>query len=102
PFEADVSAQIARADSFAEIYWEDKLMPFVNPTFANEAIAQGGTQVSDEKIFRCMSDVSRVEPFRNDDGSIDGISNRTSYLMNSLLSHKTRRYGRWTFPRFQF
>ena len=32
---------------------------------------------------------------------MDGITNRTSYLMNSLLSHKTIRYGRWTFPRFQ-
>ena len=30
----------------------------------------------------------------------DGVWNRTSYLMNSLLSHKTRRYGRWNFPRF--
>ena len=25
---------------------------------------------------------------------------RTSYLMNSLLSHKTRRYGRWNLMRF--
>ncbi len=32
---------------------------------------------------------------------IDGQANRTSYLMNSLLSHKTRRYGFWTFKRFQ-
>ena len=36
------------------------------------------------------------------DGTIDGISNRTSYLMNSQLSHKTCRYGRWTLPRFQY
>jgi prepilin-type processing-associated H-X9-DG protein len=33
--------------------------------------------------------------------TIDGISDRVSYLMNSQLSHKTIRYGRWTFPRFQ-
>src|SRR3954466_12304724 len=33
PFEADVSAQENAADSFAEIYWEDKIMPYVNPTF---------------------------------------------------------------------
>ena len=78
-------------------------MPYVNPAYANEAIANGGTQVADEKIFRCMSDISIVEPVhRPDDGTIDGIANRTSYLMNSLLSHKTRRYGRWTFPRFQY
>jgi len=29
PFDADVEALAARADSFAEIYWEDKLMPFI-------------------------------------------------------------------------
>jgi prepilin-type N-terminal cleavage/methylation domain-containing protein/prepilin-type processing-associated H-X9-DG protein len=101
PFDADVTSQIQKADSFAEIYWEDKIMTYVNPAYANESIARGGTQVADEKIFRCMTDVSRVQPFLNPDGSTDGISNRTSYLMNSLLSHKTRRYGRWTFPRFQ-
>jgi prepilin-type N-terminal cleavage/methylation domain-containing protein/prepilin-type processing-associated H-X9-DG protein len=102
PFEADVSAQVDAAESFAEIYWEDKIMPYVNPAYANDAIARGGVQVNDEKIFRCSSDVSTVQPYQNTDGSIDGISNRTSYLMNSLLSHRTRRYGRWTFPRFQY
>ena len=102
PFEADVLSQIAAADSFAEIYWEDKIMPYVNPLYANEAIAKGGVQVADEKIFRCMSDISRVTPYVNPTtGLIDGIANRTSYLMNSQLSHKTRRYGRWTLPRFQ-
>jgi prepilin-type processing-associated H-X9-DG protein len=49
-----------------------------------------------------MSDISTVRPFVLADGTNDGISNRTSYLMNSLLSHKTRRYGRYTFPRFQY
>ncbi len=101
PFEADVASQVDAAESFAEIYWEDKIMPYVNPAYANEAIAKGGVQVDDERIFRCLSDVSRVQPFVSDDGTIDGITNRTSYCMNSLLSHKTRRYGRWTFPRFQ-
>jgi prepilin-type processing-associated H-X9-DG protein len=33
-------------------------------------------------------------------GQVDGISHRTSYLMNSLLSHKSRRYGQWTRNRF--
>ena len=100
PFDADVSAQVGAADSFAEIYWEDKIMPYVNPAVANEAIARGGVQAHDEVIFRCMSDTSRVSPAVVD-GAVDGIDNRTSYLMNSLLSYKTRRYGRWTFPRFQ-
>ena len=101
PFDADVSSQVDAADSFAEIYWEDKIMPYVNPAYANEAIARGGVQVHDEQIFRCMSDTSRIEPAIGDDGMVDGINNRTSYLMNSLLSHKSRRYGRWTFLRFQ-
>jgi prepilin-type processing-associated H-X9-DG protein len=33
-------------------------------------------------------------------GQVDGIANRCSFLMNSLLSHKTRRYGRWSLLRF--
>ena len=33
-------------------------------------------------------------------GQIDGLEHRTSYLMNSLLSHKSRRYGYWTLMRF--
>ncbi len=101
PFQADVTSQVNDAESFAEIYWEDKIMPYVNPAYANEAIAKGGVQVADEKIFRCMSDVSTIQPYLKSDGTIDGITNRTSYLMNSLLSHITRRYGRYTFPRFQ-
>jgi prepilin-type N-terminal cleavage/methylation domain-containing protein/prepilin-type processing-associated H-X9-DG protein len=101
PFDADVLSQVAKADSFAEIYWEDKLMPFINTTFANEAISKGGVQIADELIFRCPSDISQVSPYKLSDGTIDGIANRTSYLMNSLLSHKTRRYGRWSFVRFQ-
>ncbi len=101
PFEADVNSQVAAADSFAEIYWEDKIMPYVNPTFAVESISKGGTAVVEEAIYRCPSDISIEKPFVMPDGSIDGIENRTSYVMNSLLSHKTRRYGRWSFVRFQ-
>jgi prepilin-type N-terminal cleavage/methylation domain-containing protein/prepilin-type processing-associated H-X9-DG protein len=100
PFDADVETFTHQSDSFAEIYWEDKLMPYINPGMANEATARGGTAISDEAIFRCMSDVSRPHPFL-EDGHVNGIANRTSYLMNSLLSHKSRRYGFWTFSRFQ-
>jgi prepilin-type N-terminal cleavage/methylation domain-containing protein/prepilin-type processing-associated H-X9-DG protein len=102
PFDADVLSQVHDAESFAEIYWEDKIMPYVNATFANEAIAKGGTAIADEAIYRCLSDVSKRLPYTSSDGSVDGIANRTSYLMNSQLSHKTRRYGRWTLPRFQY
>ncbi len=103
PFNADSLSEVGNAESFAEIYWEDKIMPYVNPLYANEAIAKGGTQVADEKIYRCMSDTSYVTPYVDPTtGLVDGIANRPSYLMNSLLSHKTIRYGRWTFPRFQY
>ena len=103
PFNADSLSDVRHAESFAEIYWEDKIMPYVNPAFANEAIAKGGTQIYDEKIFRCMSDTSRVQPYIDSTtGLVDGVANRTSYLMNSLISHRTVRYGRWTYPRFQY
>jgi prepilin-type N-terminal cleavage/methylation domain-containing protein/prepilin-type processing-associated H-X9-DG protein len=102
PFDADVATFTASADSFAEIYWEDKLMPYINPGMANEATAKGGVAIADETIFRCLSDVSRVQPYKDpSSGAIDGIANRSSYLMNSLLSHKTRRFGLWTRVRFQ-
>jgi prepilin-type N-terminal cleavage/methylation domain-containing protein/prepilin-type processing-associated H-X9-DG protein len=102
PFNADSLSEVSNAESFAEIYWEDKIMPYVNPAYANGAIAKGGTQVADEKIYRCMSDVTFVSPYVDPtSGLVDGITNRTSYLLNSQLSHKTIRYGRWTLPRFQ-
>jgi prepilin-type N-terminal cleavage/methylation domain-containing protein/prepilin-type processing-associated H-X9-DG protein len=101
PFEADVLSNLQDAESFAEIYWEDKIMPWVNQRFADESIAKGGTAIVEEEIYRCPSDVSERAPYKTPTGAIDGISNRTSYLMNSLLSHKTRRYGRWNFVRFQ-
>lgn len=102
PFDADSLSQVAEAESFAEIYWEDKIMPYVNPAYANETIAKGGVQVHDEVIYRCLSDTSIVAPYVDPaTGLVDGIANRTSYLMNSQLSHKTLRYGRWTLPRFQ-
>ena len=102
PFNADSLSEVGHAESFAEIYWEDKIMPYINPRLANEAIAKGRAQIYEEKIFRCMSDTSVVQPYVNPTtGLVDGIRNRTSFLMNSQLSHKTIRYGRWTFPRFQ-
>jgi len=97
PFDADVLANTADANSFAEIYWEDKIMPFVGGGWeANENLSRHGVLLPSEKIFRCPADpsVPRAAP----DG--DGVWDRTSYLLNSQLSHKTRRYGRWTLMRF--
>jgi len=102
PFQADVLSQTGAAETFAEIYWEDKIMPYVNPSEARDEIAQGGVMVADAKIFRCLSDISYPSPYIDPDAKQpDGVADRTSYLMNSLLTHKTQRYGRWTFQRFQ-
>lgn len=101
PFDADVLANTHDANSFAEIYWEDKIMPYIGGSQeANESLAHNGIDTPSEKIYRCPMDPSVRQPFIGPDGKPDGIENRTSYLMNSLLSHKTRRYGRWTFLRF--
>jgi prepilin-type N-terminal cleavage/methylation domain-containing protein/prepilin-type processing-associated H-X9-DG protein len=101
PFDADVIAFTADSNSFAEIYWEDKLMPFIGGTpEADENLARNGISVGSAKIYRCPSDRSLMVPFVDENGHIDGIAHRTSYLMNSLLSHKTRRYGRWNLMRF--
>jgi prepilin-type N-terminal cleavage/methylation domain-containing protein/prepilin-type processing-associated H-X9-DG protein len=98
PFDADV---ISNTNSFAEIYWEDKIMPFVGGTpEANENLARQGVFTSSQKVYRCPEDPSVIGPFLTADGQVDGIANRSSYLMNSLLSHKTRRYGRWNLLRF--
>jgi prepilin-type N-terminal cleavage/methylation domain-containing protein/prepilin-type processing-associated H-X9-DG protein len=101
PFNADVASESHKANSFAEIYWEDKLMPFVGGRQeADEELAKKGLAVASEAIYRCADDLSVRRPFLDEHKNPDGIENRTSYLMNSLLSHKTRRYGRWTLMRF--
>jgi prepilin-type processing-associated H-X9-DG protein len=97
PFDADVIANVGPSNSFAEIYWEDKLMPFIGGTQeADESLSKRGIVLPSEKIYRCPSDRSIPTPALDGDGEW----NRTSYLMNSQLSHKTRRYGRWTLIRF--
>jgi prepilin-type N-terminal cleavage/methylation domain-containing protein/prepilin-type processing-associated H-X9-DG protein len=101
PFDADVIANTNDSNSFAEIYWEDKLMPFIGGApEANEALAKSGFSTASERIYRCPADTSDPRPFLAADGTVDGIADRTSFLMNSLLSHKTRRYGRWNLIRF--
>ncbi len=102
PYDADVASNTAHTNSFAEIYWEDKLMPFIGGTQeADESLSKNGILLPSEKIYRCPNDLSERKPFVDPDtGNIDGVENRTSYLMNSLLSHKSRRYGQWNLMRF--
>jgi prepilin-type N-terminal cleavage/methylation domain-containing protein/prepilin-type processing-associated H-X9-DG protein len=97
PFDADVISNTGPSNSFAEIYWEDKLMPFIGGNQeADESLSKKGILLPSEKIYRCAMDLSVRQP----DPGGDGVWNRTSYLMNSLLSHRTRRYGRWDLLRF--
>jgi prepilin-type N-terminal cleavage/methylation domain-containing protein/prepilin-type processing-associated H-X9-DG protein len=96
PYDADVLSQAGLGDSFAEIYWEDKFMPYVNDPDENDSLSKEGIIVGSDLIYRCPSDTSIRKP----DPGGDGVWNRTSYLLNSQLSHKTRRYGRWTLSRF--
>src|SRR6516225_9462176 len=42
PFNADSLSEVGNAESFAEIYWEDKIMPYVNPLYAQDALAKSG------------------------------------------------------------
>jgi prepilin-type N-terminal cleavage/methylation domain-containing protein/prepilin-type processing-associated H-X9-DG protein len=103
PFDADVIAQSGAADSFAEIYWEDKIMPFIGSAAeSDEDVAKQGKIVATNAIYRCVSDNSVPSTYFDEGtGQPEGIRQRTSYAMNSLLSHKSRRYGFWTLPRFQ-
>jgi prepilin-type N-terminal cleavage/methylation domain-containing protein/prepilin-type processing-associated H-X9-DG protein len=96
PFDADVIANVGASNSFAEIYWEDKLMPYLNDSTEDDALSKQGKLTGSDVMYRCPNDPSRWQPAP--DG--DGVWNRTSYLMNSQLTHKTRRYGRWTLLRF--
>jgi prepilin-type N-terminal cleavage/methylation domain-containing protein/prepilin-type processing-associated H-X9-DG protein len=102
PFDADVISNTGDTNSFAEIYWEDKLMPHIGGTQeTDESLSKRGTILPSEVIYRCPSDRSERKPFVDPvSGEVDGVEHRASYLMNSLLSHKTRRYGSWTLMRF--
>src|SRR5437870_7981606 len=79
PFDADVIAFTNDTNSFAEIYWEDKLMPFIggNPE-ADENLARDGISTGSSKIYRCPDDASIMRPFLADMGQPDGIANLTS------------------------
>src|SRR5262249_40388591 len=98
PFNADVIAEAGQGSTFAEIYWEDKIMPFIGGTQeANENLSKQGIILPSEKIYRCPADVSERKPFIDPaTGQVDGVANRTSYLMSSLLSHKTVAMGAGT------
>ncbi|MFO1021891.1 MAG: DUF1559 domain-containing protein [Planctomycetales bacterium] len=102
PFDADVISNNTSIESFAEIYWEDKIKPWIGGlTEANEDAARTSMVYGSEGIYRCPTDLSERRPHIDPMTMLqDGIENRTSYLMNSLLSHRSRRYGYWTLTKF--
>ena len=100
PYDADVLANSGGVNSFAEIYWEDKIMPYIGGVGElDENLSKQGIVLPSEAVYRCPEDPSMRRPFV-DNGQVDGVEHRTSFLMNSLLSHKSRRYGHWTLLRF--
>src|SRR5258708_26505649 len=67
PFDADVISNSGAADSFAEIYWEDRLMPFIGSRQeADESLARQGIMAASGKLYRCPTDTSVPEPFIGD------------------------------------
>jgi prepilin-type processing-associated H-X9-DG protein/prepilin-type N-terminal cleavage/methylation domain-containing protein len=100
PYDADVISNNQHSNSFAEIYWEDKLMPFIGGVGeCDESLSRKGIILPSEAIYRCPTDPTERKPFV-EGGVVDGVEHRASYLMNSLLSHRSRRYGAWTLLRF--
>src|SRR5262245_10896506 len=64
PYEADVLSNSHGINSFAEIYWEDKLMPYIGGTQeADENLSRQGIILPSEAIYRCPSDRTVRKPF---------------------------------------
>ena len=100
PHDADVHAENDAENTFAEIYWEDKLMPYIQAAHdVDESLAKRGVIV--DLIYRCPSDISKRTVYLDDMGQVDRVAHRTSYLLNAILSHRTRRYGPWTLAKFE-
>src|SRR4029079_6084857 len=74
PLHPDVEAFAAKADSFAEIFWEDKLMPFIGGAGDwDESVARSGKIPRGDAIYRCADDMSKRKPFVDENGEINGI-----------------------------
>jgi hypothetical protein len=54
PFDADVISNVGQSNWFAEISWEDKLMPFVcGMQEADECLSRRGIILPNEASYRC-------------------------------------------------
>src|SRR5436853_2702235 len=79
PFDADVIAFTNDANSFAEIYWEDKLMPFIGGFGeTSENLSRQGITLPSEATYRCPDDLSIRQPYIDPNTNlVDGVQNRT-------------------------
>ena len=64
PFDADVIANVGPSNSFAEIYWEDKLMPYMNDSREDDSLSKKGVIVGSDVMYRCPDDLSIRRPAR--------------------------------------
>ena len=61
-------------------------MPFINgEATANEQWSKVGKILDTEAVYRCSSDVSAREPFKNALREVDGVIHRTSFLNKIFL-----------------
>src|SRR5438105_4674821 len=75
PFDADVIANVGLSNSFAEIYWEDKLMPFIGGRQeGDEGLSKQGLVLPSEAVYRCPEDRSPRRPYVEPaTGQVDGV-----------------------------
>src|SRR5262245_121052 len=66
PYDADVDAQANASNSFAEIYWEDKLTPFITGQSEKDVAKLSKSGVQADLIFRCPTDDSERTAFLDD------------------------------------
>src|SRR5262245_40692004 len=68
PYDADVASNSGGINSFAEIYWEDKLMPYIGGVGeTDENLSRQGKILPSEVIYRCPNDMSERKPFIDPD-----------------------------------
>src|SRR5439155_619391 len=74
PYDADVISNVGNTNSFAEIYWEDKLMAHIGGIGeTDESLSKRGIVLPSEAIYRCPADPSIRKPYVDPlTGQVDG------------------------------
>ena len=101
PAATEIVAALGQVETLVAVSHECDHPPEVAALPRATRCAIHGNALPSDAIYRCPSDPSERKPYVDPaSGQIDGVENRASFLMNSLLSHKTRRYGLWNLMRF--